>query len=76
MSLVSRKNENAVITKAEDVWEHLMRMYTHHEVRTVDGKKIRMNADTYCIHGDTPTAFQILMYLTKQFVKQNLQIKI
>ena len=76
LSLVSRKNENAVITKAEDVWEHLMRMYTHHEVRTVDGKIIKMNADTYCIHGDTPTAFQILMYLTKQFVKQNLQIKI
>lgn len=76
LSLVSRKNENAVITKAEDVWEHLMRMYTHHEVRTVDGKKIRMNADTYCIHGDTPTAFQILMYLTEQFVKQNLQTKI
>ncbi len=76
LSLVSRKKENAVISKAEDVWDHLMRMYIQNEVRTIDGKRVMMEAETYCIHGDTPTAFQILMYLTGHFVEQNIHTKI
>lgn len=75
LTLVSRKQDNAVITKANEVVEHVLRMFNEHFVKTMDGETIPMDADTYCVHGDTPSAFQILVYITKHFAKHNLYIK-
>ncbi|MFT6994816.1 MAG: UPF0271 protein, partial [Maribacter sp.] len=35
----------------------------------VSGTLEEMQADTYCIHGDTPNALQILTYLSEQLPK-------
>ena len=70
--LVSREQGNALITDPKQVMEHIALMHTKERVKTVDGKLIRMVADTYCIHGDTPSAIQILMYLREHFTKINL----
>ena len=50
-------------------------MCNENQVRTVNGEKIPIQADTFCIHGDTPTAFQILTYITEHLQEHNLQVK-
>lgn len=66
LSLVSRKNDNALIIEPKLVLEHLLRMVREQKVLTVSERLEDMYADTYCIHGDTPNALQILTYLSKE----------
>lgn len=75
LSLVSRKESNALITDGKEVLNHLLTMYKENEVKTVSGDKIPIIANTYCIHGDTPSALQILTYITKHLSEHNLQVK-
>lgn len=73
--LVSRQKENAVIQEPQAVLEHIARMVHEREARLPSGKRIRMLADTYCIHGDTPSALEILTYISNHQTMYNLQIK-
>ncbi|WP_282118053.1 5-oxoprolinase subunit PxpA [Maribacter aquivivus] len=75
LSLVSRKEGNALITDGKEVLNHLLTMYKENEVKTVSGDKIPIIANTYCIHGDTPSALQILAYLSNELPHHNLLIK-
>ncbi|PCJ94909.1 MAG: lactam utilization protein LamB [Flavobacteriaceae bacterium] len=72
LSLVSRKLTNALIQDPTLVINHIVRMLRKREVRTVDGEMIAIEADTFCIHGDTPAALQILMYLSVELTKQHI----
>lgn len=74
-SLVSRKESNAIISNPQLVCEHLARMVQNQKLITVKGIEKRIEADTYCIHGDTTNALQILMYLSKELPKQNIFIQ-
>lgn len=74
-TLISRKEENALILDPQAVLEHIARMVHEREVRLPDGKRIRMLADTYCIHGDTPKALEILTYISDYLNMYNLEIK-
>ncbi|WP_430426446.1 5-oxoprolinase subunit PxpA [Maribacter litoralis] len=75
LNLVSRKEDNALISNEEEVLKHVLRMATDNVVKTIKNEDIAMNADTYCIHGDTPSALQILMYITEHLPEYNLQVK-
>lgn len=66
-SLVSRKLPQALITDAKAVLIHLRRMVSAQQLKTVDGIELQVQADTFCIHGDTPNALEILMYLRENF---------
>lgn len=74
-SLVSRKESNAIISNPQLVCEHLARMVQNKKLITVKGVEKTMEADTYCIHGDTSNALQILVYLSKELPKQNIFIQ-
>lgn len=73
--LVSRREENAIIEKPQAVLEHIARMVHEREVKLPSGKRIRMLADTYCVHGDTPFALDILTYISEHQTMYNLHIK-
>ncbi|MDO6471822.1 5-oxoprolinase subunit PxpA [Maribacter sp. 1_MG-2023] len=75
LSLVSRKESNALITDGKEVLAHLLRMYYEKEVKTVSGDNISIIANTYCIHGDTPSVLKILAYLSDELPHHNLLIK-
>jgi UPF0271 protein len=75
LSLVSRKLPNALLQKPEDVLNHLLMMVKEKQLRTYDGISVKIGADTFCIHGDTPSALQILMYLSKELPNHNIHIK-
>lgn len=66
LSLVSRKKNNALIVSPKSVLEHVLRMVTQAKVLTVSNTLKEIEADTYCIHGDTPNALKILTYLSNE----------
>ncbi|MEN8788661.1 MAG: 5-oxoprolinase subunit PxpA [Flavobacteriaceae bacterium] len=74
LSLVSRSEPNAIIHQPELVMEHLVRMVHRAEVRTIDGEIVPIQANTYCIHGDTSSALQILTYLAKELPSRRISI--
>jgi len=74
LSLVSRKFANAVLEDPKSVLARLLLMVHKKQVITENGTKIQINADTYCVHGDTASALQILMYLSNQLSIHNIVI--
>ncbi|MFK7814274.1 MAG: 5-oxoprolinase subunit PxpA [Maribacter sp.] len=74
LSLVSRKLTNAVIAEPEEVLSQLISIVKESQVRAKDGSLVKLKADTFCIHGDTSTALQILAYLTVELPKHNISI--
>jgi len=55
-SLVPRTRPDALLHDAEEAAERVLRMLREHVVRTVDGSDIAIQAETICVHGDTPDA--------------------
>ncbi|MEG3659776.1 5-oxoprolinase subunit PxpA [Arenibacter palladensis] len=75
LSLVSRKDPRALLHHPKAVMDHVLHMVTKGEVLTLSGKAVKIKADTYCIHGDSPSTLQILAYLSKHLPKNQISIK-
>ena len=74
LSLVSRKEENALIEEPVAVSKHILPIIKKGEVMTIDGNKINIQADTLCIHGDTVSALKILTYLSRALPQNQVQL--
>jgi UPF0271 protein len=74
LELVSRKHPDALITAPEAVLNHLLEIIKRGRVRTVTGDLRNLMADTYCIHGDTRNALQILTYLSLELPNHKIYI--
>jgi UPF0271 protein len=55
-NLTSRKKPGAVLHDAQAAAERVLRALHDRAVTTVSGKRIAMEIDTICVHGDEPTA--------------------
>lgn len=75
LSLASRNVPNALIEDPKQVLNHISNMVKKKRVYTVQGTEETMDAETFCIHGDTPTALQILMYLSKELPNKQIYLK-
>ncbi|MCL6265782.1 5-oxoprolinase subunit PxpA [Flagellimonas myxillae] len=75
LSLVSRKQPNALIQDPVAVLNHVLPIIKTGKIVTLSGQKTDIEAQTICIHGDTPSAFQILMYLSEEFPKHRVAIR-
>ena len=53
-SLASRRKPGAVIHDAAAVVARAVRMVKEHTVVAIDGSVVALEADTICVHGDTP----------------------
>lgn len=74
LSLVPRRRDDAIITSPEAVLGHLLLMIQKDVVKTSTGEVVPIEASTFCVHGDTPSALEILMYLHKELPKFNIQL--
>ncbi len=74
LSLVSRKQSNALIQEPKKVLPHVLAIIKDGNIVTIHGEKKKIEADTLCIHGDTPSALQILMYLSQEFPQHGVQL--
>jgi UPF0271 protein len=55
-TLVSRREPNALLTDTAQVVERALRLAEHAELVAVDGSVLKIQADSLCLHGDTPGA--------------------
>lgn len=74
LTLVSRNESNALITKPEKAFNHLYRMISEGQVNTVLNKNIRIEADTFCVHGDNEKALYILKYIARELKSKGINI--
>jgi UPF0271 protein len=74
-SLVSRKKAGAVLTSPEAVGHQVREMVLSGKVHCVDGSYFSLQANTYCLHGDTPNAAEIVMFLTKALQRDSIRIQ-
>ncbi len=75
LSLVSRSHPQALIASPKAVLKHIVRIVKQHKVRTLTDKTVKLLADTFCIHSDTPSAFEIVSYLSKELPNHTIRIK-
>ena len=72
--LLPRNSKRALIQNPVEVLQHLLGMVLHGELTTASGKVLSIRADTYCVHGDTPRALEILTYLSEELAKHHIHI--
>jgi UPF0271 protein len=58
-TLVSRRVPGGVVHDPDDVGARLVRLVTAGVITAVDGTDVEMSADSICVHGDSPGAFDI-----------------
>ena len=67
LSLVSRNNENALITDPENVVNHIKTIKETETVKTINGNFKKIKFDTICIHSDTNNSIEILKKINQEF---------
>ena len=55
-ALVPRTRPDALLHDAEEAAARVLRMLRENVVRAIDGSDVPVQADTVCVHGDTPEA--------------------
>ncbi|TWE01287.1 UPF0271 protein [Pseudomonas sp. AG1028] len=58
-TLVSRREVGAVLHDAEQVAQRMLRLVQTGEVEAIDGSVTCIEADSICVHGDSPGAIQM-----------------
>jgi UPF0271 protein len=58
-TLVSRREPGAVLHDPDAVAARMVRLVTAGVITAVDGTDVEMSADSICVHGDSPGAFDI-----------------
>ena len=66
LHLVNRKEANALIETPQLAWEQLQNLLFKEQVVSSTGRVKKIQAQTYCIHGDHINAVEILRYLRRQ----------
>jgi UPF0271 protein len=74
LTLVARSAENALITDRKKVFNHVLNILKTGKVKTISTLERRIEVDTFCIHGDTENAIEIVKYLFKNLQKEGFRI--
>lgn len=74
MSLVSRQEKGAVITNTEEAVNNVLTMVKEKKVTAITGEEINISGETICVHGDTPTALNLIKEIKKTLVQEGIEI--
>jgi UPF0271 protein len=74
-SLVSRRLDGSVIHDPQAVAERMLRMVNESRVVAIDGTVIALDAQSICIHGDTPAAISIARTLRQTLEARGVELK-
>ena len=74
-TLVSRRQPGAVIKEPEKVAARALKMAKEGKVVAVDGTEIPLNAQTLCVHGDTPGSVNLVKEIRGLLEKEGIQVK-
>lgn len=74
-TLVSRGREGAVLHDPALISERMVRLATEGRIRAIDGTDIAVDAQSICVHGDTPAAVTIARTLREALLRCGLAPK-
>jgi len=74
-TLVSRHQPGAVITDPDEVAGRALRMATEGIIIAVDGTPIPIEAQTLCVHGDNPTAVNLVKNIRETLEADNVELQ-
>lgn len=74
-SLVSRRLPGAVLHDAEQVAERMLRWVETGEVTTITGQRIPLQADSICVHGDSPGAVEMAQRIRERLLAAGVSLQ-
>ena len=72
-TLVSRSKPGSVIHDVDEVVERSLRMVTESKATAITGEEIDVEADSLCLHGDTPGAVEMATALKRALVTAGVE---
>ena len=72
--LVSRTLPGAVLHDEAEITERMVKLVREGTVTAIDGSTVRIEADSICVHGDSPGAVSIARNLRERFERENIHI--
>ncbi len=66
LSLVNRQHKYATINNPKNACEQVKSIINSGYLTSLDGNRINIKADTFCLHGDNPNALALANYLHNQ----------
>jgi UPF0271 protein len=73
-SLASRREKGAVIHDHEVVAQRALKMALEGKVIATDGTEIDLQADTLCVHGDNPSAVQMVRQIREKLKASGVEV--
>ena len=74
-TLVPRSEPGAVLHDAQAVARRMLRLATHGEVEAIDGSLLRLQADSVCVHGDSPGAVEMAREVRATFERAGVAVR-
>ncbi|WP_445168326.1 LamB/YcsF family protein [Mycolicibacterium sp. Dal123E01] len=73
-TLVSRREEGAVLHDPEQIAERVAAMVQRGKVMAVDGSTIDVRVESVCVHGDSPGAVHIATAVRERLVRDGVEL--
>ena len=74
-TLVSRREPGAVLHDAQDVARRMVRLVREGVVEAIDGRVTRVEADSICVHGDSPGAVQMARAVREALTRDGVTLR-
>ena len=74
-ALVPRSQEGAMITDEEEAVARVLEMVQKGTVTAITGKKIEVQADSICVHGDGEKALAFVKKIREALTAEGIEIK-
>ena len=73
-ALVSRREPGAVLHDENQIAQRMLTLVRDGVIEAVDGSMVRVEADSICVHGDSPGAVAIARTIRQRFEQEGVQI--
>jgi UPF0271 protein len=74
-SLVSRRLPGAVLHDADQIAERMLQLVQTGEVESITGQRIRLQADSICVHGDSPGAVEMARSIRQRLAQAGVSLQ-
>ncbi|WP_123299182.1 LamB/YcsF family protein [Comamonas sp. BIGb0124] len=73
-ALVSRREPGAVLHDPRSIGDRMLRLVQEGRLEAVDGSLVHLEADSICVHGDSPGAVAIAQQLRERLMHEGVQL--
>lgn len=74
-TLVSRREPGAVLHDPQQIGQRMLRLVEEGTLEAIDGSITRIQADSICVHGDSPAAVAMARELRRVLEQANMQLQ-